>query len=84
MKLQKGPSKFCFLHVNEWEMGLWTNIRAHQYFRPEISLLQQALDVNRSQNGIQIIPSISFLFKPIPFGSLNHLPVLVTADEKML
>ena len=36
--MQKGPSNFWFLHVNEWEMGLWPNVRAHQYFRPEISL----------------------------------------------
>ena len=27
-----------FLHINEWGMGLWLIFRAHQYFRPEISL----------------------------------------------
>ena len=38
MKMQNGPSKFGFLYVNEWEMGLWPIFRAHLYSGPEISL----------------------------------------------
>ena len=41
--MQNGPSKFCFLYVNECRMGLWPIFRAHLYSGPEISLCPQIL-----------------------------------------
>ena len=38
IKISNGPLKFGNLHVFEWDMGHWSILRAHHYFRLGVSL----------------------------------------------
>ena len=43
----KGPIQILiFLHVNEWEMGLWPNFRAGQYSSQIYSCMGNVFDSN--------------------------------------